>query len=95
MAREAYPEAATLYHGALALPGPPAELLNELAQVQVARHRFAAAEAIIDRLIAAEPRKVAWRVTLAQAAQERGDLEAARERWTEVLGLDGKHLRHG
>ena len=61
--------------------------------MQVARHRFAAAEAIIDRLIAAEPRKVAWRVTLAQAAQERGDLEAARDRWTEVLGIDGKHLR--
>ena len=36
-------------------PARPPRLLNELAEVQVARHRFAAAEAILRRLIAASP----------------------------------------
>jgi tetratricopeptide (TPR) repeat protein len=93
--REAYREAGRRYRQALALPGPAAEVLDELAAVEMAQHRFAAAEAILVRLIEAEPRKPAWRASLARAAEERGDLELAIRRWNEVLELDHGHLRAG
>ena len=57
--RENYPEAARRYHRVLAMPGAAAEPLEELAQVLVAQHRFAAATAILDRLAAAEPSRAA------------------------------------
>ncbi|MEK0085616.1 tetratricopeptide repeat protein [Benzoatithermus flavus] len=93
--REVYSEAGRRYRQALALPGPTAEVLDELATVEMAQHRFAAAEAILMRLIEAEPKKPAWRATLARVAEERGDLELAIRRWNEVLELDHGHLRAG
>lgn len=91
--REAYREAGRRFRQALALPGLAAELLDELAAVELAQHRFAAAEATLTTLIATEPKKPAWRASLARAAEERGDLELAIRRWDGVLELDGSHLR--
>jgi tetratricopeptide (TPR) repeat protein len=91
--REAHAEAARLYQQALAVSGPAAEVLDELAMVRVAEQRFAAAEAILAHLVTAEPRKPAWRASLARAAEERGDLELAIRRWDAVLELDHGHLR--
>lgn len=91
--REAYAEAVRRYHAALAQPGPGSELLDELAAVWVAQHRFAVAEAVLGQLARAEPRQVGWLVSLARAAEEKGDLDLAQARWREVLELDAMHLR--
>ena len=91
--RESYPEAARRYHRALAMPGAATAPLEELAQVLVAQHRFAAATAILDRLAAAEPAQPRWREALARAAEEEGDLERALGQWEGVLRLDPRHLR--
>lgn len=93
--RESFPEAARLCHAALAAAGSgaTAEILAELVEVELARHRFAIAEAILRQLIAAEPRKVGWRVALARAAEAGGDLEPALDRWHAVLQLEVGHLR--
>lgn len=91
--REAYPEAARRCHAALAAAGPAAEILHELAELQLRRHDFDAGEAILRRLVASEPRVAGWRVAMAKAAEARGDLETALQRWTEVLEVDVRHLR--
>ncbi|MFZ1428569.1 MAG: tetratricopeptide repeat protein [Geminicoccaceae bacterium] len=90
--REAYPEAARRYHAALAAPGPAAEALHELAEVQLRRQRFDGAEAILRRLVDGDPRQATWRVAMAKAAEERGDLDLALQRWIEVLQVDVRHL---
>ncbi len=92
-AREAYPEAARRYHAALAAAGSASETLHGLAEALLKQHRFDAADAILRRLVDSDPGVATWRVALARAAEERGDLEAACRRWTEVLQLDVRHLR--
>ncbi len=92
-AREAYPEAARRYHAALAAAGSASETLHGLAEALLKQHRFDAADAILHRLVDSDPGVATWRVALARAAEERGDLEAARRCWTEVLQVDVRHLR--
>ena len=93
--REDHREATRRYHAALALPGNPAEPLEELAQSLVAQHRFAAAAAIHGRLVEAEPAQPRWREAQARAAEEAEDFEGAMRCWEEVLHLDPRHLRAG
>lgn len=91
--REAYGEALRRHHEVLATHGPSAEILDGMASVLAAQHRFAAADAVLARLIGAEPHKTAWRVSFARVAEERGELELALRRWHEVLEIDGAHLK--
>ncbi len=93
--REDHPEATRCYHAALALPGNPAEPLEELAQSLVAQHRFAEAASIHDRLVSADPAQPRWREAQARAAEEAGDVERALRCWEQVLHLDPRHLRAG
>jgi hypothetical protein len=89
--REDHLESTRRYHAALALPGNPAEPLEELAQSLVAQHRFAATAAIHRQLVEAEPAQPRWRE--AQAAEEEGAVGRALRHWNEVLHLDLRHLR--
>ena len=93
MQREDHAAATACYHRALAMPGSAAEPLDELAKVLAAQHRFAAARAILERLVHAEPAKPAWREALARLAEEEGDLERAWRSWEEVLDLEHGSLR--
>ena len=90
--REFYPQAVLRYQRALALPGPAAEAMGELAQTLVAQHRFAPAAALLDRLAAAEPDQPRWRESLARAAQEEGDVERALAHWRAIIDLVPKEM---
>ena len=90
--RQSYLVATQRYHRALAMPGPTAEPLAELAQTLVAQHRFAAAAALLGRLAANEPGQPRWREALARAAQEEGDVERALSHWHQLLDIDPRHL---
>jgi Flp pilus assembly protein TadD len=90
--REFYPQAVLRYQRALALPGPAAEAMGELAQTLMAQHRFAPAAALLDRLAAAEPDQPRWRESLARAAQEEGDVERALAHWRAIIDLVPKEM---
>jgi tetratricopeptide (TPR) repeat protein len=93
MQREDHPAAVAHYHRVLAMPGSPAEPLDELAKVLIAQHRFAAARTILAQLADAEPSKPARREALARLAEEEGDLERAWHTWEEVLDCEHGSLR--
>ena len=89
---EVYPAAASAYHALLGQQRQVASDLGELADVEVARHRFAAAQAILGELCRSDPGRSQWPAKLAEAAEAQGDVRAAGVHWRQVLHIDHRNL---